>query len=76
MDFITVVVTPAGALLGAVSLGFGIYAMLHGGGFAGTIQAYVPEAMTEKYIAGMESLFGTGCSMRIAIRRLPVSRLI
>ncbi len=49
---------------------------VHGGGFAGTIQAYVPEAMTEKYIAGMESLFGTGCSMRIAIRRLPVSRLI
>ena len=49
---------------------------VHGGGFAGTIQAYVPLSMTETYIRGMESLFGEGCSMRIAIRRRPVSRLI
>lgn len=49
---------------------------VHGGGFAGTIQAYVPESMTDKYIRGMENLFGAGCSMRIAIRRRPVSRLI
>ncbi len=49
---------------------------VHGGGFAGTIQAYVPERMTERYIKGMESLFGEGCSLRIAIRQRPVSRLI
>ncbi len=49
---------------------------VHGGGFAGTIQAYVPVGMTERYISGMEGLFGPGCSMRIAIRRRPVSRLI
>ncbi len=49
---------------------------VHGGGFAGTIQAYVPEALVNKYISGMESLFGAGCSMRIAIRKLPVTRLI
>ncbi|MBO8436430.1 MAG: galactokinase [Spirochaetes bacterium] len=49
---------------------------VHGGGFAGTIQAYVPQALVGKYISGMESLFGSGCSMKIAIRQLPVTRLI
>ncbi len=49
---------------------------VHGGGFAGTIQAYVPQSMTEKYISAMENLFGAGCSIRIAIRRRPVSRLV
>ncbi len=49
---------------------------VHGGGFAGTIQAYVPLSMKNKYIAGMESLFGKDCSMCIAIRKRPVSRLI
>ena len=49
---------------------------VHGGGFAGTIQAYVPEALVDRYIKGMEGLFGQGCSTRIAIRRMPVARLI
>ena len=49
---------------------------VHGGGFAGTIQAYVPEHLIEKYIKGMEGLFGEGCSMRIAIRQRPVSRIL
>ena len=48
---------------------------VHGGGFAGTVQAYVPEALADRYTKAMESLFGPGCSMRIAIRRLPVSRI-
>ena len=49
---------------------------VHGGGFAGTIQAYVPESLVDRYIKGMEGLFGQGCSTRIAIRRMPVARLI
>ena len=49
---------------------------VHGGGFAGTIQAYVPESLINRYIEGMEGLFGEGCATRIAIRRRPVSRLI
>lgn len=48
---------------------------VHGGGFAGTIQAYVPEYLIEKYVARMESVFGKGCSTKIAIRQLPVSRI-
>ena len=49
---------------------------VHGGGFAGTIQAYVPESLIGKYIKGMEGLFGEGCTMRIAIRQRPVSRIL
>ena len=49
---------------------------VHGGGFAGTIQAYVPESLVSRYTEGMEGLFGEGCATRIAIRRRPVSRLI
>ena len=49
---------------------------VHGGGFAGTIQAYVPEHLIERYIGGMEGLFGKGCCTRIAIRRMPVARII
>ena len=49
---------------------------VHGGGFAGTIQAYVPVRMQEKYIKEMENLFGKGCSTVIAIRSLPVARIL
>lgn len=49
---------------------------VHGGGFAGTIQAYVPDNLLEKYIEGMESVFGKGCTTRIAIRKLPVARIL
>ena len=33
---------------------------VHGGGFAGTIQAFVPEDHLAPFQAGMEKLFGTG----------------
>ena len=49
---------------------------VHGGGFAGTIQAYVPEYMVDKYIKRMESVFGEGCSTCIAIRKLPVAKIL
>lgn len=35
-------------------------ARVHGGGFAGTIQAFVPLDITDKYVAGMDALFGEG----------------
>jgi galactokinase len=41
---------------------------VHGGGFAGTIQAYVPKRLYEGYAALMERYFGTGCARRIAVR--------
>ncbi len=48
---------------------------LHGGGFAGTIQAYVPLAMEKRYIQHMEHLFGKGCSNPITIRPLKTSMI-
>ncbi len=48
---------------------------VHGGGFAGTIQAYVPKAKVDEYIKGMESIFSKGCSSIIEIRKLPVARI-
>ncbi len=41
---------------------------IHGGGFAGTIQALVPLAQVEAYGAEMERVFGGGCCYRLAIR--------
>ena len=48
---------------------------VHGGGFAGTIQAYVPKRLLSRYIEGMESLFGKGCTTVISVRSLPVARI-
>jgi galactokinase len=41
---------------------------VHGGGFAGTIQAFVPDDLLEAYISLMESVFGNGCSYVLKIR--------
>ncbi len=41
---------------------------VHGGGFAGTIQAFVKKETTPKYIATMESTFGKGCCYTLRIR--------
>ncbi len=49
---------------------------VHGGGFAGTIQAYIPNDLTADYITRMESLFGKGTVTRLAIRRIPAARIM
>lgn len=41
---------------------------LHGGGFAGTIQAFVPHAATQEYTAAMQTLFGEGAVHRLFVR--------
>lgn len=41
---------------------------VHGGGFAGTIQALVPTADMAAYTAAMEAVFGAGCCHPIAVR--------
>lgn len=41
---------------------------VHGGGFAGTIQAYVPLAKLEAYTELMEECFGKGCCSALMIR--------
>lgn len=43
-------------------------ARVHGGGFAGTIQAYVPTAWLDAYIVLMEKVFGPGSCIPLMIR--------
>ncbi|QJB55351.1 galactokinase family protein [Pseudodesulfovibrio sp. zrk46] len=42
---------------------------IQGGGFAGTIQAYVPSEMFESYTAYMETVFGSGSVVPLRIRK-------
>ncbi len=49
---------------------------VHGGGFAGTIQAYVPDHLLKRYVSAMDSLFGEGSTLLVALREKEVCRLI
>ncbi|MDZ7263172.1 MAG: galactokinase [candidate division KSB1 bacterium] len=42
---------------------------VHGGGFSGTIQAYLPKGALADYITFMEKIFGEGCVLKLNIRR-------
>jgi galactokinase len=41
---------------------------VHGGGFAGTIQAFVPKYLQDKYISTLEHVFGKGSCHNLFIR--------
>lgn len=41
---------------------------VHGGGFGGTIQAFVPEELVTTYTNAMEALFGKGCCYLLNVR--------
>jgi galactokinase len=41
---------------------------VHGGGFAGTIQAFVPEEKLAQFKQGMEKVFGEGSCHVLSIR--------
>lgn len=40
---------------------------IHGGGFGGSIQAFVPTELAEAYVAGMDAKFGTGSCKRYGL---------
>lgn len=48
---------------------------VHGGGFAGTIQALVPLTLMDTYQQEMERAFGKGCCYRFAVRPVGGVRL-
>ena len=48
---------------------------VHGGGFAGTIQAFVKNEYLEGYVALMNSVFGEGAAMPLNIRPIGAARL-
>ena len=42
---------------------------IHGGGFAGMVQAYVPWTLLPAFTSGMEAVFGPGCVYPLKIRK-------
>ena len=42
--------------------------LMQGGGFAGTIQAYVPETLLQRYHTAMERVFGPGSCYVLRLR--------
>jgi galactokinase len=41
---------------------------VHGGGFAGTIQAFVPKKLLNKYVSTLEHVYGKGSCRKLFIR--------
>ena len=41
---------------------------VHGGGFAGTVQAFVPEDLTARFVEGIDAVFGPGACRAMHIR--------
>ena len=48
---------------------------VHGGGFAGTVQAYVPEELVETFTATMDAAFGAGATYDLKIRPVGAARI-
>ncbi|MHB1453202.1 MAG: galactokinase [Saccharofermentanales bacterium] len=79
------VYSPAHPDLQQVSLGLAVTAdflkrrgasRVHGGGFAGTIQAFVPVELLHEYRSLMDSFFGEGASYEVRIRNKPATELL
>ena len=49
---------------------------VHGGGFAGTIQVYIPNERANDYKDFIDSFFGKGAATVLKIRQKPTSRII
>ncbi len=48
---------------------------VHGGGFAGTIQAFVPADLLETYLSQMQAIFGAQACHELALRSLGATRV-
>jgi galactokinase len=63
------------ALSDIVLKGLGAW-RVHGGGFAGTIQAFVPAKLLDKYISTLEHVFGKGACHNLFIRQKGADRIM
>lgn len=48
---------------------------VHGGGFAGTIQAYIPDSKMTEYRSRMEAIFGQGSVIPLSVRAYGTARI-
>lgn len=48
---------------------------VHGGGFAGTVQAFVPASLVDTFAATMDAAFGRGACKVLAIRSVGAARI-
>ena len=48
---------------------------VHGGGFAGTVQAYVPLESLEEFRGAMEQVFGEGTCYTLSVRQAGGTRV-
>jgi galactokinase len=48
---------------------------VHGGGFAGTIQAFVPQKLLSEYVTTLEHVFGKGSCHNLFIRHQGAGRV-
>ena len=49
---------------------------VHGGGFAGTVQAFMPPEAAESYCRGMDAVFGEGACRLTSVRGEGACRLV
>ncbi len=49
---------------------------IHGGGFAGTVQAFVPTELVPDFTAAMDAAFGAGATKDLKIRSIGAARLL
>lgn len=49
---------------------------VHGGGFAGTIQAFIPNEIVLEYKSAMENIFGAGCCYILKVRKYGGMRVL
>lgn len=67
---------PLALMLGKRILGESGAIRVHGGGFAGTIQAFVPNEKVDKYISTMNGVFGNGACYTLSVRSLGGTEII
>jgi galactokinase len=48
---------------------------VHGGGFAGTIQAYVPRKLLPRYLSAMQKIFGANSCQELMVRPVGTTKL-
>ncbi|MEE7581690.1 MAG: galactokinase family protein [Oscillospiraceae bacterium] len=67
---------PLALMVGKKILGKDGTIRVHGGGFAGTIQGFVPEAKVKQYVSAMNGLFGNDACYTLSVRSLGGTEII